>query len=50
MRVIGYIPKPRRKGTNIDSENKKKPEKAASESAEKVEEPKAEEAKSDSEA
>lgn len=42
MRVVGYIPKPRRKGTNTDSADKKKPEKA--------EEPKAEEAKEDSEA
>ncbi len=50
MRVIGYIPKPRRKGTNTDSANKKKPEAVASESEETVEEPKAEEAKSDSEA
>ena len=50
MRVIGYIPKPRRKGANTDSANKKKPEEAASESVEKAEEPKAEEAKSDSEA
>lgn len=50
MRVIGYIPKPRRKGTNTDSASKKKPEAVASESTEKAEEPKAEEAKDDSEA
>lgn len=50
MRVVGYIPKPRRKGANTDSADKKKPEKAASESAEKAEEPKAEESKEDSEA
>lgn len=50
MRVVGYIPKPRNRGNKPDSENKKKPEKAASESTEKVEEPKAEETKEDSEA
>ena len=42
MRVVGYIPKPRNRGNKPDSENKKKPEKA--------EEPRAEEAKEDSEA
>lgn len=50
MRVIGYISKPRRKGTNTDSANKKKPEAVASESAENAEESKAEETKEDSEA
>lgn len=50
MRVIGYIPKPRNRGNKPDSANKKKPEAVASESTEKAEEAKAEEAKSDSEA